>query len=288
MPSSVEGAASSAGPDPSTSTSDRREDSGAPAVPAASTPTLDIVIPVYNEGANILKVLASLEASVRTPARVLICYDFEEDDTLSAIREGWRGSMPVEFVRNQGKGAHGAVMTGLHAGRALYVLVFPADDDYNGGMLDAMVAKAREGNEIVCASRFMPGGSMVGCPWLKAFLVRSAALSLRHLARVPTHDATNGFRLFSRRVIEEIPVESREGFTYSLELLVEAHRLGWGIGEVPARWFEREQGQSRFRVLRWLPAYLTWYRFAFASTYGRRSPETVKLNRPADGSRSAA
>ena len=45
-----------------------------------------------------------------------------------------------------------------------------------------------------------PGGDMVGCPLLKAMLVRSANFTLHHLARVPTRDASNGFRLFSRRV----------------------------------------------------------------------------------------
>jgi hypothetical protein len=83
--------------------------------------------------------------------------------------------------------------------------------------------------------------------------------------------------LFSRRVIERIAVESDQGFCYSIELLVKAHRLGWRIGEVPAQWFERRHGESRFRVLQWLPAYLRWYRYAFATTLLRRSPETVTL-----------
>ena len=46
------------------------------------TPELDIVIPVYNEGRNIVAVLAALKRAVATPARVLICYDHAEDDTL--------------------------------------------------------------------------------------------------------------------------------------------------------------------------------------------------------------
>ena len=69
-------------------------------------------------------------------------------------------------------------------------------------MLDAMVAEAQTGCDIVCASRFMPGGAMNGCPWLKAVLVRTANFTLHHLARLPTHDASNGFRLFSRRAID--------------------------------------------------------------------------------------
>ena len=46
------------------------------------------------------------------------------------------------------------------------------------------------------------GGGMVGCRWLKTFLVRTAAFTLYDVARLPTRDAVNGFRLFSRRVIE--------------------------------------------------------------------------------------
>ena len=240
---------------------------------------LDIIIPVYNEGQIILATLDALARAVTTPARVLICYDRDDDDTLPAIRDNpdAHARLPVEFVRNRGRGPHAAVMAGFAASTAPLVVVYPADDDFNPAILDRMVALARQGCDVVCASRFMPGGTMQGCPWLKAVLVRTAAFTLHHLARLPTHDATSGFRLFSRRVIERIPVESDEGFCYSIEFLVKAHRLGWRIGEVPALWFERKHGQSRFRVLQWLPAYLRWYGYAFATTFLRRPPATVAL-----------
>lgn len=244
-----------------------------------SAPRLDIVVPVYNEGDNILRTLAAIERDVRTPARVLICYDMDSDDTLPAIEKnrGLFPKTPIQFVRNRGYHAHGAIMTGFAESKAPYVLVIPADDDYNAGILDEMVRKAEAGCDIVCASRFMPGGGMVGCPGLKAFLVRAGSFTLHHLARLPVRDASNGFRLFSRRVLDGIPIESRSGFCYSIELLVKAHRLGWPIGEVPARWFERRHGASRFKVLSWLPAYLRWYGYAFATTFLRRPPESVAL-----------
>jgi dolichol-phosphate mannosyltransferase len=243
-------------------------------------PRLDIVIPVFNEGINIGRVLAALARHVKTPSRVLIVYDFPEDDTLPAVEAARPvlGALPVALVRNSSRGPHSAVLAGFAASTAPLVLVYPADDDYNPGILDAMVAEAEQGCDVVCASRFVAGGSMVGCPGLKAVLVRLANFSLHHIARLPTHDASNGFRLFSRRVIEQIAIESDQGFCYSIELLVKAHRLGWRIGEVPARWFERAHGQSRFRVLRWLPAYLRWYFYAFATTFLRRSPQTVPLH----------
>jgi glycosyltransferase involved in cell wall biosynthesis len=240
---------------------------------------LDIVIPVYNEGRNIVATLAALARSVTTPARVLICYDRPDDDTLPAIRDNPQAhaGLALELVRNAGRGAHGAVMTGFAASTAPFVLMYPADDDVNAPMLDRMVELARAGCDIVCASRFMPGGAMVGCPLLKAVLVRSANFTLRHVARLPTTDASNGFRMFSRRVIDRIAVESEEGFCYSIELLVKAHRLSWRIAEVPVRWFERRHGASRFQVIKWLPAYLRWYGYAFATTFLRRPPNTVTL-----------
>jgi len=245
---------------------------------ARERPRLDIVIPVYNEGANILPTLQSLVREVKTPARVLICYDREDDNTLPAIRDNpdALGDLAIDYVLNRGKGAHGAVLSGFATSDAPFVLMFPADDDYNAGMLDAMVQQAEAGCDIVCASRFMPGGSMVGCPWLKAFLACAGNFTLYYFARLPTHDASNGFRLFSRRVIDQIPIESNRGFCYSIELLVKVHRLGWTVGEVPVNWFERKQGASRFRVLNWLPSYLRWYLYAFATTYlGRRAVHHV-------------
>ena len=75
--------------------------------------------------------------------------------------------------------------------------------------------------------------------------------------------------------IDSIAIESDRGFCYSIELLVKCHRLGWRIGEVPAQWFERAHGTSRFQVIKWLPAYLRWYGYAFATTYLRHGAGSV-------------
>ncbi|MBT9587791.1 glycosyltransferase [bacterium] len=238
---------------------------------------LDIIIPVYNEGDNIIPTLESFRRHLRTPARILICYDFEEDTTLAALRQHDLSPLTIVPVRNLGRGAQAAVLTGFGQATAPAIVVIPADDDYNAPILDQMVAKFEQGCEIVTASRFIPGGCMEGCPWLKGTLVRLAAFLLYHLAGLPTHDPTSGFRLFSRRLIQSIPIESTMGFVYSIELLVKAHRLGWKIGEVPAQWHERQRGQSRFRVMAWLPAYLRWFFYALATRFLGRGPETVHL-----------
>ena len=231
---------------------------------------LDIVIPVYNEGPNIRSVLESFRRELRVPYRVLICYDFDGDTTLAALEPLSREEYHFELVRNNGRGVLDAIRAGLRKTTAPVVLTFPADDDYNAPRINAMMEKAQSGCDIVCGSRFIPGGCMEDCPWLKAFLVRTAAFCMYYMARVPSHDATNGLRLFSRRAIDQIPIESQVGFAFSIELLVKCHRLGWRIGEVPFLWHERKAGKSRFRTLRWMPAYLHWAFYALATTWLRK------------------
>lgn len=244
---------------------------------------LDIVIPVYNEGDGIIPVLKSLKEHVKTPYRVLICYDNDDDTTLAALKSPEAQGVTVIPLKNNGIGAHGAVATGFSASDADAVIVMPADDDYNANILDEMVERCRNGAEIVCASRFIKGGCMEGCRWLKAFLVRNAAFTLRHFGRMPTHDATNGFRLFSRKLLESVEIQSTEGFCYSIELLVKCHRLGWRVDEVPARWFERKAGESRFRIFKWAPLYLRWYFYGFATTYLFKKAASVKMRAAANG-----
>lgn len=242
----------------------------------ASMADLDIIIPVYNEGGSIREVLDSFQRSVKSRFRVLLCYDHDGDNTLLAVRAYQNAEFEIIPVKNRRSGAHGAIVTGFQASTAPAVLVMPADDTYNAGLIDLMVEQARQGCDIVAPSRFMKGGRMVGCPWLKAFFVRLSAFVLYHVARLPTYDASNGFRMFSRRVLDLIPIESSIGFTYSIELLVKCHRLGWRIEEMPALWFERKKGVSRFKVFKWLPGYLRWCGYAFVTTFLLRGPRTVK------------
>ena len=105
-------------------------------------PQLDIVIPVYNEGANILSTLGALARGVQTPSRVVICYDLEEDNTLPAVRQNpdvpGRASKSCSSAIT-GRGAHAAVMAGFAtASSAPIVVVYPADDDFNAGIIDRM------------------------------------------------------------------------------------------------------------------------------------------------------
>ena len=234
-------------------------------------PVVDLIIPVYNEGENIVRVLRAFDLEVKSPVRILICYDRDEDTTLTALVASNLVDERICLIKNRYQGAHGAVRSGFQAAQAEAVITYMADDDYNASLIDKMVACFQAGHDLVAPSRFVPGGVFEGCRWPKNFLVKAASWSLYNLAGIPIHDATNGFRLFSQRLLQTVQLESTEGFTYSLELLVKCHRLGLNMAEIPAKWYERTYGQSRFKVFQWAQAYLRWYWYAFGTTYLRRN-----------------
>ena len=105
----------------------------------------------------------------------------------------------------------------------------------------------------------MKGGSMVGCPILKSIIVRFVSYSLYLLSSIPVRDASNGLRMFSRKLINKVGIESKTGFAYSLELLVKAKKYNFNICEIPSKWEERTLGSSKFKIFKWSRQYLKWY-----------------------------
>lgn len=228
---------------------------------------LEIIIPIFNEGKQVINLLKLFDEKIKTKFRILLCYDSEEDDIFEYINILKNFNFEIKLVQNSGQGPCGAIKEGFKFGNSDSVIVYPADDFININILDKMYGEFLNGSEIVVASRFMKGGSMKNCPLLKSILVRSASLSLYLLSSIPVRDASNGFRLFSRKLLNEIKIESEFGFSYSLELLVKCNRLKYKITEIPAIWEERKIGSSRFKILKWLPHYIKWYLYGLATTW---------------------
>ena len=228
---------------------------------------LEIIIPVFNEGENVIKLMESFRDFVKTKMRVLFCYDLETDDIFKYKDKFKEFNFEIILVKNLSRGPCSAIKEGFKIGNSDCVIVYPADDFINFGILDLMYNHYLNGSHVVAASRFIEGGSMKNCPILKSILVRFASFSLYYLSSIPIKDASNGFRLFSRKLLNEIVIESEVGFAYSLELLAKCNRLGYKISELPAQWEERSEGSSRFKIFSWLPQYLKWYIYGLSTTW---------------------
>jgi glycosyltransferase involved in cell wall biosynthesis len=221
---------------------------------------ITLVVPVYDEAANIQAFLRDVEIQLREPHEILIVYDFPEDNTLPAIAAMHPPCLCVQLVHNTlGRGVLNALKAGFQASRGDVVVVMMADRSDEPKDVAAMARLVREGADVVAGSRYAPGGRQEGGPLLKRTLSRLAGVSLHYLAGLPIRDATNNFRAYSRRVVEQIPIEGEASFALALELTLKAHWRGWRIAEVPTVWRDRTAGQSRFRTLAWMPHYLKWY-----------------------------
>jgi glycosyltransferase involved in cell wall biosynthesis len=243
-------------------------------VTASPAPELAIVLPVYNEGEAVEPVLRALAAGVRTSRELVVVYDFDEDTTVPVVAR-LAGEIPgLRGLRNDlGRGVLNAMKAGIAGTTAPYVLISMADGSDEPHVVDQMVELARGGADVVAASRYMRGGHQFGGPPLKRLMSRTAGLTLHWFAGVPTHDPTNNFKLYSRRFLETVTIESSAGFELALELTVKATVARRRVAEVPTTWRDRTAGQSNFKLRKWLPHYLHWYWAAFRGrlTRGRTS-----------------
>jgi glycosyltransferase involved in cell wall biosynthesis len=229
---------------------------------------ISLVVPVYNEADNIGPFLRDVEAHLAEPYEALLVYDFPEDTTLPAVAALDPPCPAVRLVCNTlGRGVLNALKAGFHASTGDVIVVMMADRSDDPRDVAAMARLVRAGADVVAGSRYCRGGRQEGGPLLKRTLSRLAGESLHLLAGLPVRDATNNFRAYSRRLIEEVPVESQVSFALALELTLKAHWRRWRLAEVPTTWRDRTAGQSRFKLWSWLPHYLRWYLLALGHAW---------------------
>lgn len=232
---------------------------------------LDIIIPIFNEGYQVIKLLKIFEEKLNTNFNVLLCFDSDDDDIFKYRNDLKKINIPITFVKNPRSGPCSAIVEGLYFQKTNCKIVYPADDFLNIELIDRMYNSYKLNKaDIVVASRFIKGGSMKGCPVIKEIFVRFASWSLYFFSSIPVQDASNGFRLFSKQLLNAVKIESKVGFAYSLELLVKCERLKMKINELPAKWEERSQGTSNFHVFKWLSEYLKWYFYGLKTFWLRK------------------
>src|SRR3990167_1108532 len=220
---------------------------------------ISIIMPVYNEGEIIEKTIQGVETKVKIPHELLIVHDMDDDTTVRPVQILQKKYSNVNLIKNiYGKGALNALKTGLKKAKGEAVCIMMADLTDDPKILNGMYRKYLEGFDVVAASRYMAGGRQLGGPLIKRILTQTAGLSLHFLVGLPTHDATNSFRLYSKKFFHSVKIESDGGFELATELTVKAHFNGYKVTEVPTTWtyFSKE---SRFYLKKWLPKYLKWY-----------------------------
>jgi dolichol-phosphate mannosyltransferase len=227
-------------------------------------PRVSVVVPVYNEGERVVGFLDRLFATLPSASEVLVVYDMAEDTTAGPLRAyAGREARLVPTLNTYGRGPANAIRYGIDRASADVVVVTMADGSDEPADIERLTRLVEEGAVIAVASRYSKGGRQLGGPLLKRSMSRVAGLTLGLIGRVGTWDATNNFKAYSKRFIDDVGIESEKGFEIALELVAKARRLRLPVAEIPTVWTDRTAGESNFRMTAWLPYYLRWYFFAF-------------------------
>ena len=228
---------------------------------------LDIIIPVYNEDENIVRLLKALDDEIICNFRVLICYDSESDKTLKYLKNNNVINKEILLIKNPKQGPNSAIIEGINSSKAEIILIYMADDFENVKLINNMVNLVERGNDLVIPSRFISGGNMVGAKKIKKVITIIGSYLIYYFARIPFKDCTNAFKMFSAGLKNKIKLNSTTGFTFALELTAKSYLLNFKIIEIPSIWIEATNRKSNFKVFKWLPYYIYWFLFSMIKNY---------------------
>ena len=165
---------------------------------------LDIIIPVYNEDENIVRLLKALEDEIVCNFRVLICYDSESDKTLKYLKNNNVINKEILLIKNPKQGPNSAIIEGINSSIAEIILIYMADDFNNIKLINNMINLIEHGNELIIPSRFIAGGKMLGANKIKKMITIAGSYLIYYLARIPFKDCTNAFKMFSANLKNKI------------------------------------------------------------------------------------
>jgi len=214
---------------------------------------LSVVIPAYNEAARLCRTLDAtadyLEA--RDAVYEILVVDDGSRDTTAAVAEAWAegrslalGSLrALRYEENRGKGY--AVRYGILRAAGAHILFMDADLATPIEELDKLEKAITAGDprvQYVIGSRDVRGSQLVvHQPWYREFAGRTFNKVVQIIATRGIHDTQCGFKLLTRGAAQEIFSRcTLDGFSFDVEAIYVAHRLGFHVVEVPVRWMHQE------------------------------------------------
>lgn len=231
---------------------------------------LDIIIPVYNEDENIVRLLKTLEDEIVCNFRVLICYDSESDKTLKYVKNKNIINKEILLIKNPKQGPNSAIIEGINSSKAEIILIYMADDFDNIKLINNMINLIERGNELIIPSRFITGGKMLGAKKIKKMITIVGSYLIYYFARIPFKDCTNAFKMFSANLKDKIKLDSTTGFTFAMELTTKSYLLNLKIIEIPSVWIETKNRKSNFKIFKWLPYYIYWLIYSMIKNLFKR------------------
>ena len=227
----------------------------APPEPSPAAPQAEralVIIPTYNERANIETVLAMVMAEPGG-LDVLVIDDGSPDGTADIVRQTQdRFPGRIHLLEREGKlGLGTAYLLGFRF--ALdhgYTFICEMDADLSHSPHDVprLIAPVRQGEaDLAIGSRYIDGVRVVDWPLSRLILSYGAGIYTRLITRLPVKDVTAGFKCYHHRVLEALDLSrvKSNGYSFQVEMKYRAWKAGFRIMEVPIVFTERTEGQSK-------------------------------------------
>jgi len=213
---------------------------------------LSIVVPTFNESANVRELLERLQATLgETVWEVVFVDDDSPDATAALVRSIARSDRRVRCVQRVGRrGLSSACIEGMLATAAPYIAVMDADLQHDESILPAMLERLRSGDaDLVVGTRYAQGGSTGDWDGKRAGLSRLATRVARLVVRQEVSDPMSGFFMLRREVFDaSVRRLSALGFKILLDILASAPGP-LRVAEVPFTFRTRFAGQSKLDEL---------------------------------------
>jgi dolichol-phosphate mannosyltransferase len=211
-------------------------------------PTATVCLPTYNERENLEAMLRALEP---LGVAVLVIDDNSPDGTGELAD---RLAAELDFVsvlhreRKQGLGpAYLAGFRRVLAGDADYVLELDCDFSHDPADIPRLLAACEAGADLALGSRYVPGGGTATWGLARRIVSWGGSFYARVLLGVSIRDLTGGFKCFRRHVLESLDLDAIEskGYAFQIETTYRVLRKGFTIVEVPIRFVDRTEGESK-------------------------------------------
>jgi dolichol-phosphate mannosyltransferase len=209
-----------------------------------------LVLPTYNEAANVEAFVAAAQAKLPEAARILIVDDDSPDGTGQIADRLAAGSEAVSVLHRPLKEGLGpAYIAGFR--RALergagHVVEMDSDFSHDPAYLPRLL-EAGQRADLAIGSRYVEGGGASDWSALRQAISRGGSAYARLVLGVEVRDLTGGFKCFRREVLEAIDLDTihSRGYAFQVEMTYRAIQRGFSVVEVPIVFRERRAGTSK-------------------------------------------
>jgi dolichol-phosphate mannosyltransferase len=213
---------------------------------------LSVVIPAHNEADSIGETIACTVKELERAQidHEIIVVDDSSGDGTSEVVAGLAAANPnVICIRSHLPLGFGhAVRAGLerYTGDAVAIMMADLSDSPRDLVLYYRVLE--QGYDCAFGTRFGPGGSTHGYPWLKLILNRVVNAGIRFLFHHGYNDTTNAFKAYRREVVDQLQPLLSNHFNLTVEMPLKAVVRGFSYAVVPVTWTNRRYGTSKLRL----------------------------------------